>query len=173
MLSELERIDMIVNEFLLLAKPQVSQFDQKDITQILYHTLAIMESQALMNKVDIHTSFTVNLPIILCDENKIKQVLINVMQNAVEAMPDGGALQLNIEQIENEILIQIIDTGHGISKERIKKLGEPFYSNKEKGTGLGLMVCYKIMEEHQGRIEVESEVGVGTTVNLYLPIVIE
>lgn len=71
------------------------------------------------------------------------------------------------------MVIRITDEGYGIPKERIKKLGEPFYSNKEKGTGLGLMVCFKIIEEHQGRIIIESEEGMGTSVNIYLPVHVE
>lgn len=101
-----------------------------------------------MNKVNIVASLMNPIPLIHCDENKIKQVLINVFQNAIEAMPNGGTIHVSTELQENKVLIQVTDDGYGISNERIKKLGEPFYSNKEKGTGLGLMVCFKIMEEH-------------------------
>jgi PAS domain S-box-containing protein len=173
MLSELARIEMIVTEFLLLAKPQSINFGEKDVTTIIFHTLAIMESQALMNKVEVIPILAADIPDIRCDENKIKQVLINVLKNALEAMPKGGKVHIYTEQQHEEILIRITDDGYGIPKERIKKLGEPFYSNKEKGTGLGLMVCYKIIEEHQGRIIIESEEGMGTSVNIYLPVHVE
>lgn len=173
MLSELARIEMIVTEFMLLAKPQSINFGEKDVTSIIFHTLAIMESQALMNKVEVIPILAADIPDIRCDENKIKQVLINVLKNALEAMPKGGKVHIYTEQQHEEILIRITDDGYGIPKERIKKLGEPFYSNKEKGTGLGLMVCYKIIEEHQGRIIIESEEGMGTSVNIYLPVHVE
>lgn len=170
MLSELERIELIVTEFLLLAKPHAAHFIEKNINSIIRHTLPIIEAQAIMNKVNIVASLMNPIPIIRCDENKIKQVLINVFQNAIEAMPTGGTIHVSTGFQENEILIQVTDEGYGISNERIKKLGEPFYSNKEKGTGLGLMVCFKIMEEHGGRMEFESKEGHGTTVRLFLPV---
>lgn len=169
MLSELERIEVIVTEFLLLAKPHATHFVEKSINSIIRHTLPIIEAQAIMNKVNIAASLMNPISSIRCDENKIKQVLINVFQNAIEAMPNGGTIHVSTELRENEVLIQVTDDGHGISNERIKKLGEPFYSNKEKGTGLGLMVCFKIMEEHGGRMEFESKEGHGTTVRIFLP----
>lgn len=169
MLSELERIELIVTEFLLLAKPHATHFVEKNINSIIRHTLPIIEAQAIMNKVNIVASLMNPISSIRCDENKIKQVLINVFQNAIEAMPSGGTIHVSTEFQEKEVLIQVTDDGHGISNERIKKLGEPFYSNKEKGTGLGLMVCFKIMEEHGGRMEFESKEGTGTTVRMFLP----
>lgn len=169
MLSELERIELIVTEFLLLAKPHATHFVEKSINSIIRHTLPIIEAQAIMNKVNIAAALMNPISSIRCDENKIKQVLINVFQNAIEAMPNGGTIHVSTELQENEVLIQVTDDGHGISNERIKKLGEPFYSNKEKGTGLGLMVCFKIMEEHGGRMEFESKEGHGTTVRIFLP----
>lgn len=170
MLSELERIELIVTEFLLLAKPHATHFIEKNINSIIRHTLPIIEAQAIMNKVNIVASLMNPLSLIHCDENKIKQVLINVFQNAIEAMPNGGTIHVSTELQENEVLIQVTDDGHGIPNERIKKLGEPFYSNKEKGTGLGLMVCFKIMEEHGGRMEFESKEGHGTTVRIFFPV---
>ena len=85
-------------------------------------------------------------------------------------MPDGGKISIHIKKINNEgVIIHVIDEGIGIPEERIKRLGEPFYSTKEKGTGIGLMLSYKIIESHQGTISIMSEVGVGTTVTIYLP----
>ncbi|KIP20229.1 Sporulation kinase E [Anoxybacillus ayderensis] len=97
-------------------------------------------------------------------------MFINILKNAIEVMPNGGTITVSVSNIEEGIRIAIRDEGSGIPKEKIKKLGEPFYTTKERGTGLGLMVSYKIIEEHDGRIDVESEVGVGTTFYITLPI---
>ncbi len=108
--------------------------------------------------------------IIECSENQLKQVFINILQNSIEAMPDGGRISIHIKEIGKDgIIINVIDKGIGIPEERIKRLGEPFYSTKEKGTGIGLMLSYKIIESHQGNISIMSEVGFGTTVTIYLP----
>ncbi|MBK0151701.1 ATP-binding protein, partial [Bacillus sp. S74] len=86
------------------------------------------------------------------------------------AMPNGGGISIHIKEINDDgVIIHVIDEGIGIPEERIKRLGEPFYSTKEKGTGIGLMLSYKIIESHQGTISIMSEVGVGTTVTIYLP----
>lgn len=105
-----------------------------------------------------------------CSENQLKQVFINILQNSIEAMPNGGKITIHIKEINDDgVIIHVIDEGIGIPEERIKRLGEPFYSTKEKGTGIGLMLSYKIIESHQGNISIMSEVGVGTTVTIYLP----
>ncbi|HDR7211059.1 TPA: GHKL domain-containing protein, partial [Bacillus cytotoxicus] len=98
------------------------------------------------------------------------QVFINILQNSIEAMPDGGKIFIHMKTNRiNEVIIDLVDEGIGIPEERIKRLGEPFYSTKEKGTGIGLMLSYKIIEQHQGRISIMSKVGVGTSVTIYLP----
>ncbi|PLR98406.1 PAS domain S-box protein [Bacillus sp. T33-2] len=171
MLSELQRVDGIVTEFLSLAKPQVNAFNDHDIETIISKTLSILESQAIYNKIDILSSVEHAIPAIFCDEHKIKQVLINILKNAIEAMPDGGKIEISTKiHDDSHVLIEIKDEGCGIPEEKIPLLGEPFYSSKEKGTGLGLMVCFKIIEEHNGKIEIESELGAGTTFSIFLPL---
>nr|WP_257234181.1 ATP-binding protein [Heyndrickxia oleronia] len=101
----------------------------------------------------------------------MKQVFINIIKNAIEVMQDGGNIRIQIKRDnEEEIHVIIQDEGEGIPKDKINKLGEPFYTTKERGTGLGLMVSFKIIKDHKGRIHVESEVGVGSTFHIYLPI---
>jgi two-component system, sporulation sensor kinase A len=168
--SELERINFIVNEFLMLGKPQVMNFRQKDVSDLLKDVMTLLESQAILNNVKMISEFEPNLPLLYCDENQLKQVFINIIKNAIEAMPNGGKVKIQAKKKENNLVIRFIDQGCGIPKDRIAKLGEPFYSTKEKGTGLGLMVSFKIIEAHKGRIKIESEVGQGTTVDLSFPI---
>jgi two-component system, sporulation sensor kinase A len=168
--SELERINFIVNEFLMLGKPQVMNFRQKNVSDLLKDVMTLLESQAILNNVKMISEFEPNLPLLYCDENQLKQVFINIIKNAIEAMPNGGNVKIQAKKKENNLVIRFIDQGSGIPKDRIAKLGEPFYSTKEKGTGLGLMVSFKIIEAHKGRIKIESEVGQGTTVDLSFPI---
>ena len=99
-------------------------------------------------------------------------MFIHILQNAVEAMPNGGIIKMPLlkQWFMTLLKISFIDQGYGISKERIRKIGEPFYSTKEKGTGLGLMISHKIVQEHGGKIEIKSEVNKGTAVDVILPI---
>jgi two-component system, sporulation sensor kinase E len=169
MLSELDRINFIVSEFLVIAKPQAVKFQVKDTASILLSTVALVNTQAIMQNVEIVTRFNEPLPSVLCDENQIKQVFINVLNNSIEAMPDGGVIEIEMFADGPNVVLRFSDKGVGIPEERIPRLGEPFYTTKEKGTGLGLMVSYKIIENHRGRMSIKSELGQGTTVEISLP----
>lgn len=171
MSDELKRIDFIVNEFMLLAKPQVSNFAKTDTKQIVLDTVTLLESHANLINIKLITDFEGDYPPIYCEINKIKQVLINTIKNAMEAMKDGGEIIIQLNKKDSEFIeISVIDHGEGIPQEKLTKLGEPFYTTKEKGTGLGLMVCYKIIQEHHGTIEIDSIHQQGTTVKITLPI---
>ncbi len=169
--SELQRIETIITDFLILAKPQAISYQVKQVNTVLSETLDLMSAQAAMNNIQFHTQYG-ELPLIQCEANQLKQVFINLIKNAIEAMPGGGIIEVSTEPFfDNHILISIKDHGMGIPNSVLKKLGEPFYTTKEKGTGLGLMVTYKIIEEHAGWIEVDSKEGEGTLFQLYLPII--
>lgn len=169
--SELARIDSIINEFLILAKPQEIRFLEKDVCQIMRETVDLLSAQAVLFNVQFDTHYEDNLPLLYCEPNQLKKVFINLIKNAIEVMSDGGTITVSIKAVDEQyIQVSIQDEGMGIPKEKIKKLGEPFYTTKEKGTGLGLMVSYRIIEEHKGRIQVESEEGAGTSFHLILPI---
>jgi PAS domain S-box-containing protein len=169
MLSELDRINLIVSEFLILAKPHMVQYSSKDINQIISQVITLISTQAIINNIHLDAKLSEGLPAISCEENQLKQVMINLIKNAIEAMPNGGTITVQTEMHDSEhISIRIIDEGKGIPPELINKLGEPFYTTKEQGTGLGLMVCYKIIENHLGKLLVYSEVGQGTTFEIIL-----
>lgn len=171
MLREIEHIEGIINEFLTLAKPQVTKMAPTDMGQLLEQMLTLYESQALLNNVQIVRDLDPDLPLVCCDEKQIKQVFINILQNAVEAMPDGGTIRIEARLWDREhIAVRIHDQGGGIPKERLKKIGEPFYSTKEKGTGLGMMISQKIVQEHGGRMNIDSTLHRGTTVEVILPL---
>ncbi|MED4452480.1 PAS domain S-box protein [Metabacillus fastidiosus] len=169
--SELNRIESIITEFLVLAKPQVTKFLQKDICEIMKNTIDLLNAQANLLNVRLDLYYDNNLPAIYCEPNQLKQVFINILKNAIEVMPKGGNVTIDIKKKNSEeIIVSIADEGFGIPADKLKRLGEPFYTTKERGTGLGLMVSYKIIEEHFGKIKVESVEGEGTIFHLILPI---
>ncbi|WP_198512670.1 PAS domain S-box protein [Bacillus sp. mrc49] len=169
--SEIKRIETIITEFLVLAKPQALKIIKQDVHTILKETLELLAAQALLDNIQFDTYFEeVELPV-LCEANQLKQVFINIIKNALEVMPNGGSVRIKTSRCSGEyVCISITDQGMGISSEKLKKLGEPFYTTKDRGTGLGLMVSYKIIEEHKGYIDVESQVDKGTSFHIYLPL---
>ncbi|MGO0059580.1 PAS domain S-box protein [Brevibacillus fluminis] len=169
MSSECERIEQILSELLVLAKPQTIKLEPNDIRQIMLQTTTLLHSQAILNNVEIVTEFDQGIAMLQCDENQMKQVFINFIKNAIEAMPSGGTITIQIKQREDDIMIRIVDDGTGIPPEILSKIGQPFYTTKEKGTGLGFMVSKKIIENHSGTIHIESEWNKGTTLEITLP----
>ncbi|SHS99330.1 histidine kinase with cyclic nucleotide-binding domain [Mycobacteroides abscessus subsp. abscessus] len=169
--TELNRIDAIINEFLILAKPQAIKFVEHSITQIMSETVNLLGAQAVLYNVQFLLHYDDDLPSLICEPNQLKKVFINMIKNGIEVMPSGGFITITMNQTtDNRIHISIKDEGYGIPEEKLKKLGQPFYTTKERGTGLGLMVSYRIIEEHEGTIKVESEVGKGTVFHVYLPV---
>ena len=169
-MAELDRIDSIVNEFLVLAKPQVVQYKHFNIVKIMQETIELLYPQAMMDNIQFQTNFEDLYLFSYCEPNQIKQVFINIVKNAIEVSKKGGNIYISLRIVDDRFIkISITDEGEGISEDKLKRLGQPFYTTKERGTGLGLMVSYKIIKEHGGRIEVESELGKGTTFHVFLP----
>ncbi|MDQ0244107.1 two-component system sporulation sensor kinase A [Bacillus fengqiuensis] len=171
-LSELERINLIISEFLVLAKPTAVVFKEKEIKSLIKDIVTLINTQAIMKNIQIFVEFESDIPTIVCEENQLKQVFINILKNAIEAMPNGGMIDVKVKGKEKDkVSIYFIDQGHGIPEDRLLTLGEPFYTTKEKGTGLGLMTSYKIIENHDGELKISSKVNEGTTVEVILPTV--
>ncbi|WP_167577765.1 PAS domain S-box protein [Ammoniphilus sp. YIM 78166] len=171
MSSEIERIEQILSELLILAKPQVSKFEWIDLKVLLTQLITLLDTQAILNNVEIITEFPPGEIVVPCDENQLKQVFINYIKNAIEAMPAGGKLVIVVSQTNDEyVSVQFRDEGVGMPKEVLAKLGQPFYTTKEKGTGLGYMISKKIIENHFGEVRITSEVNKGTVVDVSLPL---
>ncbi|MFJ8260268.1 PAS domain S-box protein [Peribacillus asahii] len=171
MSSEIQRIEQILSELLILAKPQVSKLEQKEINVLLNQVITLLDTQAILNNVEIVTEFQPGATYIHCDENQLKQVFINFIKNAIEAMPKGGQLVIQIRKVNHDKLnVHFKDEGVGMSKETLSKLGQPFYTTKDKGTGLGYMISKKIIENHFGELYIISEPLKGTTIDVFLPL---
>lgn len=168
-LDEIERVNTIVEDFMVLAKPKDVELEEKNIVSIIKNVVSLLEFEARKNHICIHLDYDQDIIQILCDENRLKQVFLNIMKNGIEAMPSGGDLHVRMRIHENNVHISIEDTGVGIPKDKLKKLGEPFFTTKKNGNGLGLMISFKIIENHNGKVFVESEPNKGTTFNIFLP----
>jgi PAS domain S-box-containing protein len=171
MLSELDRINFIVSEFLILAKPQAQNFETAELRTIIDDIMVLLDSQAILHNVQVETRFSSDMPPLVCEVNQLKQVFVNVLKNGIEAMPGGGKITIELFQFPelNMVAARICDQGIGIPEDQLPRLGEPFFTNKESGTGLGLMVSQRIIANHKGSMRIESSLGQGTCVEIRLP----
>ncbi len=167
MLDELERINQISSELLALGKPREVHFKQCDLNQIIVSVMWLLESQANLYNVKIDYTKEDDLPLLYCESNQIKQLFVNIIKNSIEASAKNISIHVGVKH--GNLQITIVDDGSGIANERLERLGEPFYSSKEKGTGLGLTVSYKIVEVHKGHIHFNSTINEGTRVTIDLP----
>jgi signal transduction histidine kinase len=166
--NEIERINLIVDDLMYLGRPRTLNRENHDVNEIIEYVITILNPIAQSNNVNIHLNID-NEVKIKCDGNQIKQVFINLIKNAIEAMPMGGNVNITSEMIKNgRLVIYIHDEGNGI--EKLDLLGQPFFTTKHDGNGLGLMVTFNIIEQHNGKITFESRLGKGTTIELNLPI---
>ncbi|MFD2445745.1 ATP-binding protein [Bacillus sp. CGMCC 1.16607] len=171
MIDEMNRAEIIINDYLSLAKPDLTQESTKiNANDMALKVMDLMNSYAMLSKnIGLNTYFEMAVNV-KGNESELKQVLINILKNGIEAMKDGGQLSITVSEESGFGVFKISDTGVGMSEAEISRLGTAFYSLKEKGTGIGLMVCYQIIERMKGRIEVESKEGKGTTFRIYLPL---
>jgi len=169
-LNELERAERILNDFLAYAKPQSENMVHANLKEDVDYVKNIMISYAKMNGVDIQSRFSNTLKK-KYDKNQMQQCLINLVKNGIEAMKEnGGTLYIDVSEKERNIVIKIIDTGIGMTKDDILQLGKPYYSTKKEGTGLGMLMVYGTISKVKGRIDVESKKSVGTTFTITIPV---
>jgi len=168
--SELERIETISNELLYLAKPCAAKLKPIELKRLILEVCLLLESQANLHNIIIVKRIPEEDVVIFGNETQIKQVFVNIIKNAIEVMANGGKITINVEKQEESVNVSIIDEGCGIPKDHLEKIGNPFFTTKKDGTGLGLMVTYNIIRNHRGTISVVSEVDVGTTFTITLPL---
>ncbi len=167
--SEVERINSIIKQLLNYSKPTPPSFCERNVHQLIKEILEFLNSQFLRKRIQVNLHDGNIAQLIRIDPNQIKQALLNIFLNAIDAMPNGGILDIGVS-IEEYLKIRITDTGYGIPEEDIKRIFDPFFSSKDTGTGLGLAITSQIIKNNNGFIEVESTVGKGTTFIVKLPL---
>ena len=172
--DESMRCGNIVNNLLLFSRQKIGEFQLQNLGPVIHQSLKLISHHLAMNNVMPEVDVPETPVETICDPQQIEQALIALEINAIEAMPDGGTLRITMKKLvsQNEIEIKVIDNGIGINDEDLEHIFEPFFTTKKdgKGTGLGLAVVHGIIERHNGRIEVDSRPGAGTTVTILLPV---
>ena len=171
-LSEIQRLSEMLRNMLSFSKPEEEKRRPIKIDELIEGILLVMEKQMKESNIQVEISFNPDIPEIMASTNQMRQVMLNILKNAKEAMPKGGTLTVRTSREDNRVLIHIQDTGMGVPEENRDKIFEAFFTTKQKvkGVGLGLSVCYGIIKDHGGDIKVESEEGKGTTFVISLPI---
>ena len=169
--GEVGRVNKIIEQFLFFARPARLELQAVQVREILKDLLLLCQEAAGQQRVTLEEEIEANLPPLMLDRQRIHEALWNLVNNGLQAMPEGGRLRLTAQRFEGkEVLIQIVDTGEGIPRENLGKIFDYYFTTKEKGMGLGLPLANKIIQEHGGAIEVKSEVGKGTRFLVHLPI---
>lgn len=166
--SEIKRIDNTVSDYLQFARPTETKKSRIDLSEVIGSTVRQLEPQANRNKIELKSEITPDTHI-NADEEKIRQVILNITLNAIQAMEDGGEIRISLQKKPDHALLTIADNGPGIPTEQADHLFEPFYTTRAKGTGLGLAIAKTIVEEHNGIILFESRIDSGTTFTVLLP----
>ena len=170
-LSETQRLSEMLRNMLSFSKPEEEKRRPVKMNELVEGILLVMEKQMKESNIKVETSFDDEIPEVIASTNQMRQVMLNIIKNAKEAMPKGGTLTVRTTKEDKHVLIHVQDTGVGIPEEIKDKIFEAFFTTKQKvkGVGLGLSVCYGIIKDHGGEIKVESEEGKGTTFTIRLP----
>jgi PAS domain S-box-containing protein len=168
--GELNRLDYIVTQFLQAIRPVAPQLKPGSLNEAMERTLDLLRPEVENRGLNVKLKLAEPLPLAPIDAMQIQQALVNLIKNAMQAMTKGGTLTLQTGERSDEAWFSVSDNGGGIPQEQINRIFEPFYTTKKKGTGLGLMIVQRIVRAHDGRIDLESHVGRGTTFRVWLPL---
>src|SRR5258705_5525205 len=168
--GEINRLDYIITQFLGVIRPAPLQMKLASLNDVMEKTLDLLGPEIENRGVTVKTKLARHLTATPVDATQLQQVLVNLVKNAVQAMTTGGTLTLQTGENNDGVWVSVADTGGGIPQEQINRIFEPFYTTKKKGSGLGLMIVQRIVRAHGGRIELESQVGRGTTFRIWLPL---
>jgi signal transduction histidine kinase len=177
---ELERVQAVIEDMMELARPSTFNFEPTNVKEVLTQALELFESQVATQGIKITREMDGDQPFCMADRKRLHRCFSNLIANAVQAMPDGGDLLARISMVGgpafddaqaggasaspgSAIRVVIQDTGHGIAPDRLSRIFDPFYTTKEKGLGLGMAITHRIIEDHKGSIDVQSQVDIGTT----------
>ncbi len=168
--GEIERLDYIVKQFLQAIRPSAPQFAVSSVNNMVHETLELLRPELENRELAVKEKPARDLSPASMDAAQMKQVLVNLIRNAMQAMTRQGTLTVATGRTDEEVWVSVADTGGGIPQDKINHIFEPFYTTKKKGTGLGLMIVQRIVRAHGGHIELESRVGQGTTFRVWLPL---
>jgi signal transduction histidine kinase len=169
-LGEIERLEMLVNEMLRFSSMPAPQLSHGRIESVLQESLYLIRKQCQRQKVQLVERLAAELPEVRIDSDRLKQVLLNLYNNALDAMPKGGTLTVSAELQDDAVVVPVADTGAGIPAEQVPLVFEPFYTSKGQGTGLGLSISYNIISDHGGELTVASRPGEETVFRFSLPL---
>ncbi|HEY2084386.1 MAG TPA: ATP-binding protein [Verrucomicrobiae bacterium] len=168
--GEINRLDYIVTQFLHAIRPTPPQLKPASLNEVVEKTLELLRPELTNRGLSVKTKLEPHLPLAPLDATQMQQVLVNLIKNAMQAMTRSGTLTLRTSEGSEGVWLSVADTGGGIPQEQINRIFEPFFTTKKKGSGLGLMIVQRIVRAHGGRIELESDVGRGTTFRIWLPL---
>ncbi len=164
-IEEVNRLNSVVNQFLSYAKPYSLNLKLQDVNAVIAKAISIVKANDLMEKIVIEEELRPELPLVNVDAEQLIQVILNIAVNALEAMPEGGKLIFRTRRIDSDlgeaVAISIRDTGKGIKKDELRNVFKPFFTTRERGVGLGLSICQRIIKSHGGHIRVKSIPGQG------------
>jgi PAS domain S-box-containing protein len=167
--TEVERLDTIIRQFLRALRPTQPVLRPEQPTEVLQETLALLKTEFENRRIAVSVDIPDAVPAVHLDRSQVKQVFFNLIKNALEAMPDGGELKIAFGVGDAYVDIAFSDTGKGIAPEELRRVFEPYHTTKAKGSGLGLMIVQRIIEEHGGEIELSSKPAEGTCFKIRLP----
>jgi signal transduction histidine kinase len=168
MISELDRANTIITEFLTLSKNQAMELKMDNLNILLETLFPLIQADAFNHKNDVEMKLE-EIPNLMFDQREIRQMILNLARNGLDAMQPGGILSLRTFRTDDEVILEVQDQGSGIDSDVLEKLGNPFFTTKENGTGLGLAVCFRIAEKHKARISIKTSSD-GTTFDVHFAI---
>ncbi|WP_332649627.1 two-component system sensor histidine kinase NtrB [Lysinibacillus sp. 54212] len=168
--SEIDRIDIIISEFLVLSRPQLGSFKELNMHDIVNEMVTFFKIECQNRNIELSKRAKDVYAVINGNENQIKQVFINIMKNAIEAIDRNGKISISLYTESGYVFIHLKDTGIGIPQQMLERIFEPFYTTKSKGTGLGMMITNKIIQDHGGKITIQSQENIGTEILIKIPI---
>jgi PAS domain S-box-containing protein len=168
--GEINRLDYIITQFLQAIRPAPLQLKLNSLNNVVEKTLELLRPELDNRGLTVKSKLARHLTATPIDATQMQQVLVNLVKNAMQAMTTGGTLTLQTGENNDNVWVSVADTGGGIPQEQISRIFEPFYTTKKKGSGLGLMIVQRIVRAHNGRIELESHVGRGSTFRVWLPL---
>jgi two-component system sensor histidine kinase HydH len=170
MQNEVERLNRTVEQFLSLARPLQLSPEPIAVEEFIREVTTLLDAEARAANIKIDLDAEPNLPPVKADRNYLKQLLLNLILNGIQAMPAGGRLSIRADRVKNSLEISVTDRGIGIKPDQLGKIFDPYFTTKANGSGLGLAIARRIAEAHGGKIDVQSEPGQGACFRVSLPL---